>query len=233
ATFSYTLRRPGGSTWTTTAYASFAPVFQAIGRTHDVALIPMVYFKASPTRFTRLFVDDDRTLLQSEDGLYGLSPTPPTTRYTVATPYALDATQPKTAGTKLTFTANEPIDTADRVARASWISCDTNPDEVAPVGAFSDYIEITRAPVRSTSSLGSVLFNGGRAGVRTPSKVTIEAKVFGITIWKRTPTTYANITLPRPPLWLPVTVTATVQPSAANGVTPAPLTQSFSAFATR
>ena len=180
------------------------------------------------------FADGDRTVLWSsrtQDPWEGLVP-PTSLPYVYAE--AVTGTLPDSGSGTSLWSAGIP-DTPDLAAKVTWADC-TDDGGPAPVAPADLYATITlRSPVIASASAGKVKVDLQPAGYRRASKVTLEYKLFGLSYWRKTVNAGDEYVLPKPPLWLPVTLTATIFPVAgAEGeATPKPLVASRSIFATR
>ncbi|MBJ7471025.1 MAG: hypothetical protein JHD16_06960 [Solirubrobacteraceae bacterium] len=226
--FGYRVRQADGITTSFDQIAGLSPSFEALGRSHDVTLIPLVAFRNSPTTYTRVLVDNDRTLISSDQrGAPGPGPEP--TRYVTAEAFEPGET---TAPSTLSFTGYEPVDSPTLAPDAVFASCEGAP--AAPVATVDAYTVFTKtSPTRSSAPIGSLFLNDGPVGFRKAVSATAELKVFGFTAWKRTLKPNELATLPRPWLWLPMTLRVSVQAEAAGGVTPPPVVKQYAIYANR
>lgn len=228
-TSGYIVRKASGDRHAYGSVGSYgSPVFEAFGRTHDVTLIPLVDQRSSPTRYSRLFVNDDRTVLSSDTGT-GAGPGPQPTRYVTAADYDPgESTAPST----LAFSSEEPVDSAALQPDVTWASCEGAP--APPVAPASLYVSFTKAnPLRSSASMGYVFLMPTTPGYRDAKSATAEVKVFGITIWKKTLAPHTIVNLPRPWAYIPTTVKVTVQAKDGDGATPAPVSVQHAVYTTR
>ncbi len=212
--------------------SSYIPRLQALGRTHDLAIIPLTGRESTPS-WTRVFVDGDRTVISS--GLGGYGPGEQPGRYTTADPSTL-ADEPIAPAT-ISFGASEPVDTAAFTPPSTDKPCETPPAaEILPVGEYQSFLRAT--PLRSAAPMGSIVFQPFPGGARKATAMTIEIKAFGLfTLWRKTvsaTTEREEVRLPRPLAFVPETVRVTIQLEPGDGGAPAtPLVQQYSVYATR
>ncbi len=225
------VRKAGGSVNSLESVGRYNhPEFEALGDSHDILLAPYITYREVPTAFHRIFADGDRLLISSDQGS-GIVPGPQPTRYVTAEAYDPGAA---TAPSTLTFTADEPVDSAAQQGDVVFKSC-ADPVTVLPVGKADQYLNAVPSVVaRSNASLGTVTLVPRVDGFRPIAKGTAEVKVFGITIWKRTLEPWAPLTLPRPWLWIPTTVKLTLQPEPGDGgAAAAPVVKQWTVTAAR
>lgn len=181
-----------------------------------------------------LFADGDQTVVWSsaQQEPFGDQQPPASQPYVQAEAVGTSPLPPSGAGASLW--SQGVTDTPELASKVTWAPCLADGDAL-PIGPAQAYAELQLlSPARASQSAGLVTVRTKPIQYRPVSKVVVETKVFGITTWRKTVTTTSEFALPKPPLYLPMTVKVTATPTGVpSEPSPAPVVLTRTVLATR